>query len=395
LTDNQYGKITPEALARLRARIGRVFPIDEPYVKFVNPDSIRHAAHAIGDDNPLYNSPQYAAASRFGNPVAPPALLYAVAWGSWDMRRGEGLPGVHGLHAGDRWFYYRPLLAGDEVTATKVLLEVEPMEGRWAGESYMQVREFRFHNQREELVARCLMSAIRGEREESRTRAKHADIEKAKYTPEEISAVEGEIAEQNPRGSQPRYWEDIQVGEPVQQLTKGPLTVAEMISWIRGIGSPHVRSGRHWVSYLRQSPRVAVRDPVTGIPEPVERVHWDSYMAAEVGMPAPYDYGSQRGAWATQFVTNWIGDDAWPVELAVQYRGINFLGDVVRLDGSVTRKWRAPGTSNAYVEFSIRGVNQRGHLVMPGSAVAALPSRTTGTPGLPILEEDFATIGTR
>ena len=113
--DNTYGKITDEAVAEVRRRLNRVYPIDEPFVRYVNGDSIRHAARAIGDMNPLWIDRAHGNASRYGRCVAPPALLYAVTWGAWDMRRGEGLPGVHGLHASDRWIYHRPLLDGDEV----------------------------------------------------------------------------------------------------------------------------------------------------------------------------------------------------------------------------------------------------------------------------------------
>ena len=107
-----------------------------------------------------------------------------------------------------------------------------------------------------------------------------------------------------------------------------------------GIGSPHIRSGQHWLAYRRQSPKVAVKDPVTRIPQAVERVHWDPYMAAEIGMPNAYDYGSQRGGWATHFMTNWAGDDGWVAECYPFYRGMNFVGDLTRIKGEITGKWR-------------------------------------------------------
>ena len=102
-----YGKITDEAVGEVRGRLNKVYPIDEPFVRYVNSDSIRHAARAIGDMNPLWINPAHGKGSRYRRCIAPPALLYGVTWGSWDMRRGEGLPGVHGLHASDQWTYYR------------------------------------------------------------------------------------------------------------------------------------------------------------------------------------------------------------------------------------------------------------------------------------------------
>src|SRR4051812_45743559 len=147
-----------------------------------------------------------------------------------------------------------------------------------------------------------------------------------------------------------------------------------------GVGSPHIRSGQYWLAYREQSPDVAVRDPDSNVWETVERVHWDRVMADAIGMPAPYDYGAQRGGWATQLMTNWAGDDGWVAEVDVQYRGVNFLGDTLWIGGSVTEKW-LDSAGIGFAACSIEGINQRGDDVMPGRAVVALPSRATALPG--------------
>ena len=379
-----YGLITEEGLDQLRRRMHIEHPIEQPFLRHVNCDSIEHVARAIGDMNPLWIEAEHAARSRYGAQVAPPAFLYGVTWGSWDMRRGEGLPGVHGLHSRDRWIYYRPLVAGDEVHAVKKLVGLDEKRGSYAGRSIVQTREFIYYNQRDELVARCLMSAFRVERHEGKKGGKYASIPKAQYTPEEIQQIDDEIAAEEVRGAVPRFFEDVQIGDPVQPIVRGPLTVSDMIAWMMGIGSPHIRSGQYWLSYRRQSPKVAVRDPETNVWQAVERVHWDPFMAAEIGMPAPYDYGSQRGAWATHLMTNWCGDDGWVAEVDVEYRGMNFLGDTTRMRGQVIEKWRGAKTGIGYVACSTEGINQRGQNIMPGRAVVALPSRNAPLPPFPI-----------
>jgi acyl dehydratase len=385
-TTTTYGKITEEGVAQLERRLDVEHEIAEPFLRYVNSDSIRHVARAIGDTNPLWIDPEHAAASRFGTEVAPPAFLYGVSWGSWDMRRGEGLPGVHGLHSRDRWTYYLPVLAGDEIRAIKKLVGLEEKTGSYAGRAIIQTREMSYFNQRDELVARCLMSAFRVERDAGKSKGKYADIKKAIYTEKEIEDIDAAIAAEIVRGAETRYFEDVEVGEPVQPIVRGPLTVADMISWMMGIGSPHVRSGQYWLDYRKQSPAVAVRNPESNVFEAVERVHWDPFMAAEIGMPAPYDYGSQRGAWGTHLMTNWAGDDGWVAEVDVQYRGMNFLGDTVWIDGEVTDKWTGK-SGVGYVETSIHGRNQRGDDIMPGRAIVALPSRDGALPGFPIDHE--------
>ena len=382
-----YGRITDAAVEEVRRRIGRVFPIEEPFVRYVNSDSIRHAARAIGDANPLWIDAAHAKTSRYGRRMAPPALLYAVTWGSWDMRRGEGLPGVHGLHAHDRWTYYRPLLEGDEVRATKVMIALEERTGKYAWRSMMQVREFKYYNQHDEPVARCVMSAVRAERHAGKEVGKYMSIPKAKYSEDEIRAIDAATGAEDVRGANPRYWEDVTVGDTIVPVVRGPLTVADMIAWMMGVGSPHIRSGQYWLQYRRQSPKIAVKDPETGIPQAVERVHWDSFMAAEIGMPAPYDYGSQRGAWATHLMTNWAGDDGWVAEVFAKFRGMNFLGDTVWIRGRVVDRWRGAHSGIGYVGCEIEGVNQRGENIMPGTAVVALPSKGVPLPAGPIDHE--------
>ena len=77
-TASTYGSITDEAVAEVRRRLNKVYPIDEPFVCYVNSDSIGHAARAIGDMNPLWIDAAHGKSSRFARCVAPPALLYAV-----------------------------------------------------------------------------------------------------------------------------------------------------------------------------------------------------------------------------------------------------------------------------------------------------------------------------
>lgn len=381
--NEEYGRITQEGIDRIRARTGKRYPIEHPFVRHVNQDSINHVARAIGDDNPLWIDPEHARASRYGAMVAPPALLYAAAWGSWDLRRGQGLPGVHGLHSSDRWIYYRPLLEGDTVRAVKEPVSLEERKGAYAARSMMQTDNIWFYNQREELVALQVMSAVRAEREAGKKAGKYTQVAPAVYTDEEIEAIDRELEAETPRGAVPRFWDDVQVGDRMSPMVRGPLTVSDMIAWMMGIGSPHVRSGRFWLTYRRRSPKVAVKDPVSGIPQAVERVHWDPYMASEIGMPSAYDYGSQRGAWASNFLTNWAGDDAWVAECYPWYRGMNFLGDTLRIRGEITDKWLGR-SGTGYVSCRFDGVTQRGDNIMPGTGVIALPRKGQPLPQFPV-----------
>ena len=75
-----FPKITDAALESLRERIG--VPIEntaEPWCHEATRDNIRHYAHGIGDDNPLWCDPDYAAKTRYGGIVALPTFLFATS----------------------------------------------------------------------------------------------------------------------------------------------------------------------------------------------------------------------------------------------------------------------------------------------------------------------------
>jgi len=66
-----FPKITEKGLDDLRSRIGiKIADTVEPWNYEATRDAIRHYAHGIGDDNPLWCEPDYAAKSRFGSIVA-------------------------------------------------------------------------------------------------------------------------------------------------------------------------------------------------------------------------------------------------------------------------------------------------------------------------------------
>ena len=56
-----YESITDEAVAELKKRIGIVWKPSRPYFNtMATVDTIRHFCDGIGDNNPLYNDPEYA-----------------------------------------------------------------------------------------------------------------------------------------------------------------------------------------------------------------------------------------------------------------------------------------------------------------------------------------------
>ena len=98
----------------------------------------------------------------------------AVRLATW-----SGIAGVHGFHSGDGWRLLRPILAGDELHATKELVRAEPMTGRYAGKKmFFQVEEVRYYNQNDEVVAIQSFPIIRAEREAAKSRGTNSQLKR-------------------------------------------------------------------------------------------------------------------------------------------------------------------------------------------------------------------------
>src|SRR5947209_6371706 len=105
-------RITDEGIERYRARVNVAVPEPPPFNLEAHFDTIRHFAHAYGDDNPLYCDPEYAATSRWTSLLAPPFYLMTMGESTAsevpaDVReRSKGaLAGVHMFHAGSEWHF--------------------------------------------------------------------------------------------------------------------------------------------------------------------------------------------------------------------------------------------------------------------------------------------------
>ena len=138
---DRFPKITERGLDELRQRIG--VPITdtvEPWNYEATRDGIRHYAHGIGDDNPLWTDPAYAETTRFGNIVALPSFLFSTS----RIVSGYcgGLPGVHAMWAGADWTWRKHVLRGDTISTQARLKDLIEHQTKFAGRSFQQIMYF-------------------------------------------------------------------------------------------------------------------------------------------------------------------------------------------------------------------------------------------------------------
>ncbi|SHN46552.1 hypothetical protein [Cryptosporangium aurantiacum] len=388
-------RITDEAIARLRRRIGIPVPNPAPpHYREPGVDAFRIVAQAYGDDNPLWSDRDHGAKSRWGGPIAPPPLVggdtligentvSAVADEHRALMKGDPLRGVHAFYASSAREWWAPLEPYARIRRRDALVGVHDKTSGFAGRAVHEWTGQVFGTTDGRLLAGQYKLMIRTERQKAREKKKYAEIEPYVYTDAEIDDIEAQVVAGRRRGAEPRYWEDVAVGDPLDPLVKGPLTVTDMVCWHVGMGMGlyAIRPLELAVANRRRIPRFYHRDELN-VPDVMQRVHWDPEFARRSGNPTTFDYGRMRETWLIHACTNWMGDDAWLWKLACRFEAFNYVGDTQWVRGEVTRHYLADGGRPA-VDVALRTVSQRNVETTTGSATILLPSREYGPVRLP------------
>jgi acyl dehydratase len=371
-----FPKITERGLDDLRKRIGvKITDTLEPWCHEASRDGIRHYAHGIGDDNPLWCDPDYAARTRWGGIIAPPSFLFAMS----RIISGYvgGLAGVHAMWAGASFTWHLPVRRHDTITTEAWLKDLIEHQTEFAGRSIQQIYHVDFFNQHDECVAAADSWCFRTDRDIAREQGTKYAGAKAKpekrYSEAELAEHGALYANEELRGAMPRHWDDVREGQRLPTMAKGPMTVTGFIAYAQGWGGLYIRANKLAWKQIHRHPGLGIKNRF-GIPDCPERVHWEQEFATMVGAPGAYDYGPERCSWLTHHLTNWMGDDGFLRRAHCKIRRHNPEGDTLRIDGTVVRKFVEDGRHLVEIEQEAR--NQDDELSILGSGVVALPSRT-------------------
>ena len=373
-TADRFPKITEAGLDDLRARMNvPIVDTVEPWNYEATRDAIRHYAHGIGDDNPLWSNPDYAAKTSYGSIVALPSFLFSTS----RIVSGYcgGLAGVHAMWAGADWTWHKPVLRNDTINTVAYLKDLIEHQTKFAGRAFQQIYHVDFFNQSGDKVAECDSWVFRTDRDEARERGTKYTEARGRvvpFTEAELEDMYRLYANEEVRGATPRYWEDVTVGEALPRMLKGPMTVTGFIGYAQGWGGLYIRTNKiAWQMYSKH-PGLGISNRFN-VPDCPERVHWDEEFALMVGAPGAYDYGPERCSWLTHHLTNWMGDAGFLRQSKCQIRRHNPDGDAIFIDGSIVRKFEEDGRK--LVEIQQRAETHRGETSATGVAIVELPSR--------------------
>ena len=399
--DSEIYTFRDEDIARARDLVGVYHAMTqrEQYTR-ASPDIMRNFARSYGDDNPLFTDEEYGAGSRWGGQIAPPMINIGVRKEllADPVPRAQRRPSFRGIHvfvSGTTTHWYRPVLDGDLLYAFHGTEKVEEKQSEFAGRSLIITGLQVQFNQRAEVVQTQRVITIHTERHESKKRKKYDAIEPASYTPDDIARIDEIYAHEQVRGASSRHWEEVEVGEHLGTMAKGPLTTTDMVVFHSG--------GYGFAPYTPCSSRLAYKNRLRiapfyipneqGVPDVAQRIHWDSGYARSIGLPAAYDYGMMRDCWLSHYLTDWMGDDAWLESMSSQMRKFNYLGDTHTFTGEVVGKRVEDGRH--LVDIELRGTSQRGEVTCPATATIALPSRAGGPVELPAAPAEFEQLAAR
>lgn len=379
------------------------------YNEMVTADTIGRFARALGDSNPLYSDPVYAKEGIYGGIIAPPLLECCIC----STFIGGRMPRVRGISVydgGTKWERFVPIRPGDFFTAQTEYLGVEEVKRAEAGSRLLlRSHEIRLTNQTGELVSRLTArsliscappeetgdvgSAVKKPAPEGSAGKKHETTGSAiennagpaphlfstrpRYSQEQLEAVgrnlDAQLRGDFRRGSDLRYWEDVQAGEALPEEVVGPYDESDGSALMAAIGAANAFATK-WAA-VRYRKGSGLIDPETGARRhPIDR-HMSDAAARAQGLPRAVVSGVHSQALLAKLAGDWMGDAGFLCSLDCRCRRPLYFGDLSTQRGYVTGKSRNEKTGDCYVNLRLEGVRQDGVVHTEAEAVVRLPSR--------------------
>jgi len=174
------------------------------------------------------------------------------------------------------------------------------------------------------------------------------------------------------RGRDVLFWEDVQEGEELPMLAKGPITVEDALAFFAGVG--YCSAFKVKDMFLKAHSHLNIPDPDTGASCPPSLIHISDRHAQQQGMPFAIDFGAQTEGNICHMICNWMGDDGFLKYLYCQARRINIIGDLNWIKGKVDKKY-IDEDGDHVVALKVWAENQDGIVFMPGDAIVKLVSK--------------------
>ncbi len=348
--------ITPE----VRALIGRETPPESNRFP-LSDETAFDLADAIEDPNPLYVDRDHAKNSRYGQLLCPPLATWK------DISPPIGFFGAgqeshfqvplpfnsYGLNGGSDWQFLRPAYVGDRITRQFRILDIYEKQGR-SGPLVFVVRLETQTNQHGETVNLAkrvsIHRSLASEGASATPREVKDDPDEAVLHPVPVSPPDSELNVPKPTAVRrpQRYFEEVNVGDELPPVVKGPMTTTHLVRWAAANGN-------------------------------YARIHWDlPFAQLRQGLPNVVVNGSLKNQYLGQLMVRYAGEEGWFKRFYVEHRGMDYPGDVLTASGGVTGKRESDGFG--LVDCRVGLANSRGEQTASGWATVVLPKRGQSLP---------------
>jgi len=293
-----------------------------PPIRFtVERGKIGPFALSLRDDHPVYHDEAYAAAVA-GGILAPPTFLRNFWIEGTQVHQDLGFEWSRVLHGEQEFEYFKPVRAGDVLTAHMRVAEMYEKEGKRGGKMTFAVIETVFRDESGDVVQIARRTLIETQRPES-------------------PVSSGETPPPPARVERPPFFDEVQVGQESPRLRVGPLTRTDFVRYAGASGD-------------------------------FNPIHHDELYAIRSGSDRVFGHGMLGAGYLARLVTDWFG----PGQLRrfrVRFRDRIWPGDVLECYGRVVAA--ELGGQEGLITCELVAENQHRVAVCSGTAVVGLPMR--------------------
>ena len=303
------------------------------WVRDITQEAIKHFVWGIGDNNPLWLPTNNSAT------FAPPCILYAVH----ETTVAPGMNNHRRIYRSVEWTWFRKIPLNTEISTATELLQTKTK-----GSLISQIGHVEYSMNTKEKLAEAIVQC---ERTSDETLLRD-DSDPYKYSSTELQEIEESILFESRRSDAPRLWEETKTGESLGTLTKGPLSIMDIVAWSAG---------------------------TTGVPATNDEV-------SDGGLLVESTTGPQIISWLAQLATDWIGAEGFLHRLNIRLKKQPKMGSTTIITGELSAKYQVGVYHLAEIELTAREF--AGKEIANGLALIVLPTNNCEVK-LP-LEEKFS-----
>jgi acyl dehydratase len=344
-------------------------------------ESMKSFALLADQWNPLWRDENYAARTRWGGIIAVPTYLGRFAPMLPPFEAPPELGYQHFWWIGEDWEFFKPVRVSDSFRVWQrrpQAKDVAPLDGKGPRTFARLLQDHDHINQKDELV-----STVKFYEQRSFLPGppKPYSMPEYGYTKEEVEFIIRTIGEEEIRGANIRYWEDVSVGEETKPVVLGPTNIQTVFAVYGAMGTitREMLLKDRLGAYLRDplmlcsGEYVFLKDPVTGLLYTHAGSHYSDRAAQAVGDPIAYLAGASSKFNMLRAVTNWMGDDGFVRKFNWRHIHRIPIGDTIIGRGKVTNKRVQNGEH--LVDLVVWERDMRGHVTGMATATVSLLSR--------------------